>query len=867
MQMKERIQAAYTKLKVHRWIAWLLCVALMVSMVSSTLPALAVNGENEEGTLCEHHPEHTEDCGYAEAVEGQYCTHIHDDECGYVGGGSITIECTHVHDEECGYVEAVEGKPCRFVCKICDESEEDLGEEIEQDVAVTADEPMALAAANEKGLIAEFRFDDESNRLRNSANSGVTASLHRVEGGQAARKEEITDLGNYFEPDDNGGNTLHLENNACLVLDHIDAFKGLNELTIEMRVNITSAQKEHWLFYATPDGASAANTNNCFGAVVRNSNKELRTIRNNSYQVNYSADEVLKLNEWHSIKIVYKVSTMALYIDGERVQEYGAGGRTADYFVDSTAIWLGHSAFTADTNFDGYMDDIEIYNYARDDHPIDEQKYIVESADPPNTTVHMFDYWITGQEENDYNPLSLDLDGVRNGKINNGHLLLFAGGDAANGEADSPDDVGSWNAYQYKDTVNGRDNHKSWEPFPGIVNNVLDGGYPQLAIEGLRESGMFKSPDDGWYERNADKADESLDYLFKPEDDVDNGKAAYPNVTGLFRLDEKGYYYFRCAKTFAELNRDQITRPKRSTGNNKITLYKRSTEYKDFFPFNDATDLFYINMDDELNKANVKLDGSPDMKTQATTDEPINHYFGMTVETTFEQTTDGKIDLPGGEKEDMNFHFSGDDDVWIFIDDVLVADVGGIHNEIDVNINFATGEVDFKGYDTTRGQTIEDNLDGKYASGSGKIFDTTLKKRFEEANRYDESEWNPNNKELFADGSKHTLKFFYLERGNNVSRCTIEFNLQHAENDAEEHTHKNRSSSENVPVEPIFEEFVTLDVSTEELPKKKEETKEIGVLASPNTGDSNMVGLWLALLALSTAGLAAIHRTRRRGSK
>ena len=887
MQMKKRIQAIYTKLKVHRWIAWLLCAALMCSMVNSTLPALAIDGEKKEDTLCEHHPEHTEECGYAEAVEGQPCTHIHDDQCGYVGEGSTAIECNHEHDEECGYVEAAERKPCRFVCEICDESEEDLGEETEpdvvmaadeisasakddgseevtdeeteQDVAVMADEPMALAAAQEEGLIAEFKFDDVSNRLRNSANSGITASLHRVVGGQAAPGEGITDLSGYFESDGSDGDALHLENNACLVLNHIDAFKSLNELTIEMRVNITSAQGEHWLFYATPDGAGAVDTDNCFGAVIRDYNKQLRTIRNNKYQVNWdSPDGVLKLDNWHNIKVVYKVSTMALYIDGKRVQEYGAGGKTADYFVDGTVIWLGHSAFTKDTNFDGYIDDIKIYSYAIDDYSIDEEKYIVEGVDPENTTVHMFDYWITGQLENDFDP-PIRLANVRDGEINKSHLFLFAGWNAAAGDrlANSSDSVGSWNCFEFdqgNNSVTQGTKRAKCEPLSGIVENHLINGYPQLALEGLKNTGLFwDNVDQSWY-NSVGKSAESLDYLFDPSKSC-VGKAVYPNVTGLFRLDEDGYYYFRCAETFAELNRDQNRRPKKSTGNNRITLYKRDTKYKDFFPFNDATDLFYITMDGKLDKANGGTEG---MGVQATTDEPFNHYFGMTVETEFQQPIDGKIDRSEG-KQPMIFDFSGDDDVWIFIDDILVADLGGLHEEVRVNIDFSTGIIDFTG---NSGQ----KLDGTDSGGRPKSFDTTLYDMFDAAGRADDIEWNEvdDGNKLFANGSAHTLKFFYLERGNAASRCTISFNLQKVAKDS---STSKKSKKDDVPVEPIFEEFVTLDVSTEELPKKKEETKEIGVLASPNTGDSNMVGLWLALLALSTAGLAAIHRSRRRGSK
>ena len=95
-----------------------------------------------EGQECTH--EHDENCGYVEAVEGHECMHEHDESCGYVEAveevpcdmGCTDIdedgilihaegcayrqaveghECMHEHDENCGYVEAVEGHACMHV--------------------------------------------------------------------------------------------------------------------------------------------------------------------------------------------------------------------------------------------------------------------------------------------------------------------------------------------------------------------------------------------------------------------------------------------------------------------------------------------------------------------------------------------------------------------------------------------------------------------------------------------------------------------------------------------------------------------------------------------------------------------------------
>ena len=74
-----------------------LSLALCAAMVLTLLPLPA----RAEG-ICEHHPEHTADCGYKAAVAGQDCGHRHDESCGY----QEASPCTHSHDASCGYREA-----------------------------------------------------------------------------------------------------------------------------------------------------------------------------------------------------------------------------------------------------------------------------------------------------------------------------------------------------------------------------------------------------------------------------------------------------------------------------------------------------------------------------------------------------------------------------------------------------------------------------------------------------------------------------------------------------------------------------------------------------------------------------------------
>ena len=100
----------------------------------------------------------------------------------------------------------------------------------------------------------------------------------------------------------------------------------------------------------------------------------------------------------------------------------------------------------------------------------------------------------------------------------------------------------------------------------------------------------------------------------------------------------------------------------------------------------------------------------------------------MTVETDFLQPTDGIV----GNK-DMTFEFVGDDDMWVFIDDVLVLDLGGIHSEVYGTINFATGEIALGTAYNTNGEIYNEN--GNYLTEP--VTTSTIKAQFAKAGRVD----------------------------------------------------------------------------------------------------------------------------------
>lgn len=115
---------------------------------------------------------------------------------------------------------------------------------------------------------------------------------------------------------------------------------------------------------------------------------------------------------------------------------------------------------------------------------------------------------------------------------------------------------------------------------------------------------------------------------------------------------------------------------------------------------------------------------------------------------------DAEFYMPEGGKvnnQNMVFDFTGDDDVWVFIDDVLVLDLGGIHQALDGSINFATDTIDYHGKEQSYGNLPATTITQAFTD-AGKTWDSTPYKT-------------------------HHLSFFYLERGDGGSNCKIKFNL------------------------------------------------------------------------------------------
>ncbi len=137
-------------------------------------------------------------------------------------------------------------------------------------------------------------------------------------------------------------------------------------------------------------------------------------------------------------------------------------------------------------------------------------------------------------------------------------------------------------------------------------------------------------------------------------------------------------------------------------------------------------------------------------------------HFGMSMEVDFFIPNDRLTE----DDEDIKFIFTGDDDLWVFIDDQLILDLGGCHTQESGSINVSERQVWYTakpviGVTATIPTETTSANDAKGASFGDKL-DTKFKQ-----SAYDE---------IFAPG-EHTMKIFYMERESGASNCFISFNL------------------------------------------------------------------------------------------
>ena len=174
----------------------------------------------------------------------------------------------------------------------------------------------------------------------------------------------------------------------------------------------------------------------------------------------------------------------------------------------------------------------------------------------------------------------------------------------------------------------------------------------------------------------------------------------------------------------------------------------------------DATDEYFLqsNNEEEEVKGNTTNGATANgnyfplnSKNQSGKASQLNYGFGQKFDLKFRLTSDGKILGPNNERVPIEFNFSGDDDVWVFIDGQLVLDIGGDHGVV-------TGRIDFANKKAT--------VSSAKNSSSGGISKEEVEKGFPE---------KLNTEDYFT--KEHTLTMFYMERGLWESNMQITFNF------------------------------------------------------------------------------------------
>lgn len=158
-------------------------------------------------------------------------------------------------------------------------------------------------------------------------------------------------------------------------------------------------------------------------------------------------------------------------------------------------------------------------------------------------------------------------------------------------------------------------------------------------------------------------------------------------------------------------------------------------------------------------------------KTTATNN--ANKYgFGTEFDIDFCMSETGTLTAADGTQKDITFNFSGDDDVWVYVDGVLVLDLGGAHKVSSGSINFSDMKVIYKAAvdssDNINSRTAVPKTDDKYATDEKYVTTVDLAKIF----KANGAEFNNKNS-----SKKHTLQMFYMERGSFDSNCSVSFNL------------------------------------------------------------------------------------------
>ena len=256
-----------------------------------------------------------------------------------------------------------------------------------------------------------------------------------------------------------------------------------------------------------------------------------------------------------------------------------------------------------------------------------------------------------------------------------------------------------------------------------------------------------------------------------------------------------GYYEYDSAQNFAHLitedNDPWIGQPSPNGGTYKkgdFVVYqelgsydkddKKTLKHGQFFPFNDLEPGVFASTNGRnlYTPTGKELDESdPRFNEQLYMIKNTDCYFGTELTATFEQTPSG-LDAWG---HDIIFEFSGDDDFWLYVDDELTIDLGGIHSAVPGTVNFRTGDVYVNGEQTTLLDLFIKNKVGRGEYANVQAARAALLDNDQTGIFVTKTDPDDPLKVyyVFKDNTPHTMRIFYMERGAGASNLHMRFNL------------------------------------------------------------------------------------------
>ena len=372
--------------------------------------------------------------------------------------------------------------------------------------------------------------------------------------------------------------------------------------------------------------------------------------------------------------------------------------------------------------------------------------YEVENTDAASntSTIKYFPVTMYNYDTNTINKATHNAEAAKasaNGQnsISSWDGMYFSGGNPGNSASDSKYDTSAYlgdNTGKVGKKSYSTENYANWNRWSGNISGYTGGNY---IYSGLVENNLDKS--------NNIVFTKTEPGLFRSDDTTNNyGKEIYTNVRLPFEYDKSTNYY-----TF-----DSSAMSARFTGEAKSNT---DLTY-------DATPQTITDLNVQGKKKGDRTSWLPFNKDASVTTSNATYHFGMQAVIPFSMTANGKMNAADENSPDIQFDFSGDDDVWVFVDGKLVLDIGGIHNELAGTMNFAENSWSVT-RDTERNKYEVDAADINNGTMEGKLFD----------DENGEKGVLDTDRETFAATTSHTLTVFYLERGAGASNCKIRFNL------------------------------------------------------------------------------------------